>query len=116
MVGSESLVSNEEDATICTGSYVSGSGWSLSLASDSGSTTWGYMSLISGREWSDKYGSVIISSGICSSLASGSVTVSSANAGSSDVSESLILNSEDSANGDSGDILMRIDVSSSGTG
>ena len=54
IVGGESLVSNGKYTTISAGSYVGGRRGSSSLASSLGSTAWGYVSLISGREGSDK--------------------------------------------------------------
>ena len=85
MIWDESLVSNEGDATISVDKSVGGSDWALSLDSGSGSPIWGYVWLISGRGGSDKEG-VIISLDISSSTASGSVVISSTNAGSSGVS------------------------------
>ena len=54
--------------------------------------------------------SVGVSSGISGFTSSGSVVMSNADTGSSNVSGSLWLNSGDSANGDSGNVLMRICV------
>ena len=56
-----------------------------------------------------------MSSSISGSTASGSVATLSTNADSSSASELLRLNSGDSTNGDSGNILMRTYVSSLGT-
>ena len=60
--------------------------------------------------------SVGVSSGISGFTSSGSVVMSNADTGSSNVSGSLWLNSGDSANGDSGNVLMRTCVWSSSAG
>ena len=51
---------------------------------------------------------VSVSSGISGFISSGSVTMPNADAGSSNVSGALWLNSGDSANGGSGNLFMRI--------
>ena len=60
--------------------------------------------------------SVSVSSGISGFTSSGSVAMSNADAGSSNVSGLLWLNSGDSTNSDSGNVLMRICVWSSSAG
>ena len=59
---------------------------------------------------------VSVSSGISGFISSGSVVMSNADTGSSNVSGSLWFNSGDSANGDSGNLFMRICVWSSSAG
>ena len=76
----------------------------------SGGTSERYMSFVDGRGWWDKEGSVIIWSVISSSTSSRSAAISNTDAGSSNVSESLWLKSEDSENGDSGNDLTRARV------
>lgn len=67
-----------------TGLSAGGNGGALSLASVSGSTLGGYVSLLGGRRRLDIGGGISISSGISSSTDSYSVTMSSADTDSGD--------------------------------
>ena len=74
------------------------------------------MSLIGGKERPGIQGGVSISLDNSSSIVSGSVAISSVDAGSSGVVGTLRLNSRDQENGDSGNLLTRTCMWSSCTG
>ena len=74
------------------------------------------MLFVNRRRGSDKQRSVSIASGISSSAALESVAMSNVDSYSSGVNGLLRLNSGYSAIGDSGNILMRTGISSSGVG
>ena len=78
---------------IYIGSSVGESWLLLSLASDSGNNIGGSMSLIGGKVRSNIWRGVNISLDSSTPIASGSIAMLSADAGSSDVGEALRLNS-----------------------
>ena len=113
MVGRESLVSYREDTFIFVGSSIGGNWLVLSLASSSGRNLGWSVSLISVGGISDIWGGVSISSYISSSIALEWGTMLSVDTVNSGVGESLRLNSGDSVNDDSCNILIRTCVLSS---
>ena len=116
MVRGISLVSNGRDDNMYIGSSIGESLWILSLDFGSGSNTGGYMSLIGGKERPGIQGGVSISLDNSSSIVSGSVAISSVDAGISGVVGTLRLNSRDQEDGDSGNLLTRTCMWSSCTG
>ena len=96
------------------GSSTGGNWLVFYLASSSGSNIGWYVSLIGVRRRLDIWEGVSMSSDISSSITSGWGTISSADTVSSGVGGLLRLNSGDTENNDSGDILIRTCNSSSG--